>query len=109
MQEEVFGPILPFVTMESAEDAIRFINARYLPIQFKLQDSYYTSNWRKILGWTAFKFSVFIIMTNIHAARPRPLCLYVFSEVESLQTRMRNLIPSGTAVMNDTIIQFASN
>lgn len=30
MQEEVFGPILPFLTMDSPEEAIDFINARYV-------------------------------------------------------------------------------
>lgn len=28
MQEEIFGPILPIVEVESAYDAIQFINAR---------------------------------------------------------------------------------
>lgn len=30
MQEEIFGPILPIVNVESAYDAIKFINSRYL-------------------------------------------------------------------------------
>lgn len=29
MEEEIFGPILPIFTVESAYDAIKFINARY--------------------------------------------------------------------------------
>lgn len=29
MQEEIFGPILPILEVESAYDAIQFINARY--------------------------------------------------------------------------------
>jgi acyl-CoA reductase-like NAD-dependent aldehyde dehydrogenase len=29
MMDEVFGPILPFLTVDSPEEAIRFINARY--------------------------------------------------------------------------------
>lgn len=28
MQEEIFGPILPIVNVESAYDAIKFINSR---------------------------------------------------------------------------------
>lgn len=28
MQDEIFGPILPIVNVESAYDAIKFINAR---------------------------------------------------------------------------------
>lgn len=30
MQEEIFGPILPIVNVESAFEAIQFINARYV-------------------------------------------------------------------------------
>ncbi len=32
MQEEIFGPILPFVTINSAEEAVEFINAREKPL-----------------------------------------------------------------------------
>jgi len=30
MQEEIFGPILPFVTIQNYQEAIDFINAGYL-------------------------------------------------------------------------------
>ena len=30
MQEEIFGPILPIILVESAYEAIQFINARYI-------------------------------------------------------------------------------
>lgn len=29
MQEEIFGPVLPIVTVENAYEAIKFINSRY--------------------------------------------------------------------------------
>ena len=29
MQEEIFGPILPFVTVENIDEAIEFVNERY--------------------------------------------------------------------------------
>lgn len=29
MQEEIFGPILPIINVESAYEAIKFINSRY--------------------------------------------------------------------------------
>ena len=32
MQEEIFGPILPFVTANNEQEAIRFINARDKPL-----------------------------------------------------------------------------
>ena len=30
MQEEIFGPILPFITISNYEEAINFINEKYL-------------------------------------------------------------------------------
>jgi len=30
MQEEIFGPLLPFVTMENVDKAIEFVNERYM-------------------------------------------------------------------------------
>ena len=30
MQEEIFGPILPFITVSNYEEAINFINEKYL-------------------------------------------------------------------------------
>ncbi len=32
MQEEIFGPILPMVTISGADDAVAFINAREKPL-----------------------------------------------------------------------------
>ncbi|NVM94531.1 aldehyde dehydrogenase family protein [Arthrobacter wenxiniae] len=32
MEEEIFGPVLPLVTVESAADAVRFVNARDKPL-----------------------------------------------------------------------------
>uniref|UniRef100_A0A9L0IAD1 Aldehyde dehydrogenase family 3 member A2 n=1 Tax=Equus asinus TaxID=9793 RepID=A0A9L0IAD1_EQUAS len=34
MQEEIFGPILPIVSVKNAEEAIRFINEREKPLAF---------------------------------------------------------------------------
>lgn len=28
MQEEIFGPILPFITVENMEEAVKFVNKR---------------------------------------------------------------------------------
>lgn len=32
MQEEIFGPILPILTVETLEEAINFVNAREKPL-----------------------------------------------------------------------------
>lgn len=34
MQEEIFGPILPIVPIENADEAIKFINDREKPLAF---------------------------------------------------------------------------
>lgn len=34
MQEEIFGPILPILTVKSPEEALRFINSRPKPLSF---------------------------------------------------------------------------
>ena len=30
MQEEIFGPLLPFITVENVDKAIEFVNDRYI-------------------------------------------------------------------------------
>lgn len=35
MGEEIFGPILPFVTVENSQEAIDFINSRYFRFLIK--------------------------------------------------------------------------
>ena len=30
MQEEIFGPLLPFVTVENMDKAVEFVNERYI-------------------------------------------------------------------------------
>lgn len=39
MQEEIFGPILPFITIVNDRDAIEFINARDKPLAFYIFSS----------------------------------------------------------------------
>ena len=34
MLEEIFGPILPIVTVETVEDAINFINSKDKPLRY---------------------------------------------------------------------------
>ncbi|XP_049964641.1 aldehyde dehydrogenase, dimeric NADP-preferring-like isoform X2 [Schistocerca serialis cubense] len=66
MQEEVFGPILPIINVESAFDAIKFINSRW-----------------------------------------HPLTLYVFTTDKSIQKLFMDQTRSGSACINDTVMQFA--
>lgn len=46
MQEEIFGPILPFITVNSEEEAIDFINARDKPLALYI----FSSN-RKLINF----------------------------------------------------------
>ena len=46
MQEEIFGPILPILTVTSLDDAIAFINARERPLAI-----YVFSSCKKVQSW----------------------------------------------------------
>ncbi|XP_026424317.1 aldehyde dehydrogenase family 3 member F1-like [Papaver somniferum] len=65
MTDEIFGPILPIITLTKIEDSIEFINSR-----------------------------------------PKPLALYVFTNNETLKTRMINETSSGSLTFNDAVIQY---
>lgn len=65
MKEEIFGPIMPIVTIANAHEAIKFINAR-----------------------------------------DRPLTSYVFTKDKQIQDLFLENTISGSAVVNDTLIQF---
>lgn len=65
MQEEIFGPILPFRTYEDINEAIDFINSR-----------------------------------------EKPLSLYIFSKTQHHIDRVRTATSSGTACINDCVLQF---
>ncbi|KAF6210778.1 hypothetical protein GE061_013889 [Apolygus lucorum] len=66
MKDEIFGPVLPIVNVNSAKDAVDFINSR-----------------------------------------PKPLSLYVFTNNTQVQELILNNTSSGSAVVNDTLLQFA--
>lgn len=65
MKEEIFGPIMPIVTVSNAHEAIKFVNSR-----------------------------------------ERPLTAYVFSSDKKIQDLFLENTISGSAVINDTLIQF---
>ncbi|NWH77073.1 AL3A2 dehydrogenase, partial [Piaya cayana] len=46
MEEEIFGPVLPIVTMRSVDEAIEFINSREKPLAL-----YVFSNNKKLVNW----------------------------------------------------------
>lgn len=66
MNDEIFGPLLPVITLKRIEESIDFINSR-----------------------------------------PKPLCIYLFSNNKDLKERVVSETSSGSVAVNDTIVQFA--
>ena len=76
MQEEIFGPILPIITVSNRNDAIQSIRRINMPTNG---------------GMT---------MT--------PLCLYVFTNSNSVLQQMIQQVPAGSVVRNDCLIHLCS-
>ncbi|KAG8227237.1 hypothetical protein J437_LFUL003968 [Ladona fulva] len=85
MQEEIFGPILPIVNVDNAYEAIKLINSRSCGISCP--------------STIAF-FSNFLSLEN-------PLTLYVFTKDKAMQALILSQTKSGSACINDTVLQFA--
>jgi len=68
MQDEIFGPILPILAVDSFDDALEYVNSR-----------------------------------------PHPLTLYVFTKNNKLKQKIIDGTQSGSAVVNDTLVQFAQS
>ncbi len=83
MQEEIFGPILPFIRIEDHNEAINFINQRYI----------------KILN---FMCHLYVL---IHLYRDKPLALYVFSKNENIFEEFKNRTSSGSFGYNECLLQ----
>jgi acyl-CoA reductase-like NAD-dependent aldehyde dehydrogenase len=84
MQDEIFGPVLPFITVKNHQEAIEFINQRFFfsfnlshLINFKL---------RKIIN------------------REKPLALYVFSNNSQVFEDFKHQTSSGSVVLNETLM-----
>jgi len=68
MQEEIFGPILPIINVNSVEEAVQFVNSR-----------------------------------------EKPLTAYVFTRNQDIQDKFLSGTSSGSACVNDTLIQYCVN
>lgn len=73
MKEEIFGPILPVVTVESAYEAIGFINSRYddlnisaenlnISVQINVKEGKNLQNWKYSIFMYVFKFIRFVLL-----------------------------------------------
>nr|CAD7404576.1 unnamed protein product [Timema cristinae] len=83
MQEEIFGPILPVVNVESAFDAIKFINSRYVVKETDL-----------------------IIPQLPDLETEEPLTLYVFTTDKKVRELILSQTRSGSTCVNDTLMHF---
>lgn len=94
MQEEIFGPILPIVTVENAFDAIQFVNSKY--VQCSMFTAINTEKSNIIIS----------IVSNFFERSHSPLVLYLFSKDSKIQELFTNLTRSGSMCINDTVMQY---
>lgn len=85
MQEEIFGPILPIVTVNSVDEAIEFINKKWEQprpchiINFR--------NWK----------------LRISPIRSKPLALYTFAKDDKVNKKIIAKTSSGGVCVNDVV------
>ena len=78
MQEEIFGPILPIITVSDRNEAIQYMRTMNAPTNS----------------------GVGMSMT--------PLCLYVYTNSDSVLQQMIQQVPAGSVVRNDCLIHLCS-
>lgn len=64
MQEEIFGPLLPIVTVSDMDEAIRFINEREKPLALYLFCSDKKVRTTPRAGANAFRFMAFLSVSG---------------------------------------------
>jgi len=92
MDDEIFGPILPILTVNSHDEAIQLILSRYAIRNY--------ATLRKVFVFSGGYVHDF--------CRPKPLALYVFSKTESVVQKFLDRTSSGGVCVNDTIWHCAS-
>ena len=116
MKEEIFGPILPFVTVDSVDKAIEFVNSRWL-----LMSTYFARCHSKgtciypILLYSSFlppspflflPFSSVPPLLSLLLSLPRekPLALYIFTESKHTLQLVTQNTSTGAITHNDTFL-----
>ncbi|EFX71031.1 hypothetical protein DAPPUDRAFT_60686 [Daphnia pulex] len=136
MQEEIFGPILPIVEVESAYDAIQFINAREKALTIyifsrnaKTQQAFLeetscgsvcvNDTMMQFTGETMLVMNFYIPARNCHLLisahliiisiwfREKPLSLYIFSKNKKITNLFTGNTSCGSICVNDTMVQFS--
>jgi acyl-CoA reductase-like NAD-dependent aldehyde dehydrogenase len=89
MADELFGPILPIITTNSKEDALKFIKSRHVYIYIFID------------------CLIYILSKNfVILCRPKPLALYVFSRSKPTLEYFIENSSSGAICCNDVVIHF---
>nr|CAD7405601.1 unnamed protein product [Timema poppensis] len=102
MQEEIFGPILPVVNVESAFDAIKFINSREEPLTLYVFTT--DKKVRELILSQTRSGSTCINDTLMHF---KPLAFYIFSKSSKDRDLLINNVSCGGVCCNDTIMHLA--
>ncbi|TMW41086.1 hypothetical protein DOY81_013835 [Sarcophaga bullata] len=110
MQQEIFGPILPIINVESAYDAIKFINSRESPLVmyiFTMEPEV-----QNLFVHGTQSGGILLNDTIMHYAgkkkyMEKPLVVYVFSKSTKLVQEFIENTTSGGFCSNDSIMHVA--
>ncbi|KAE8700265.1 Copper/zinc superoxide dismutase 1 [Hibiscus syriacus] len=105
MTEEVFGPLLPIITVRNIETLRKEDIYRLISSSSSLQGAvpfHLLKN--QGLFWQLNRIEDGIDFIN---SRPKPLAIYAFTKNEVLRKRIVSETSSGSVVFNDAIIRFA--
>nr|CAD7604715.1 unnamed protein product [Timema genevievae] len=112
MQEEIFGPILPVVNVESAFDAIKFINSRKEPLTLYVFTT--DKKVRELIlsqtrsGSTCINDTLMHFVGESTAVKDptleKPLAFYIFTKSSKDRDLLINNVSCGGVCCNDTIM-----
>ncbi|KAF3429542.1 hypothetical protein E2986_00708 [Frieseomelitta varia] len=106
MQDEIFGPILPFININNAYEAINFINSRESPLVL-----YIFSKDRKVQDLLISQTRSGSIGVNEtlmqYCGEKKPLSLYIFCTDEKTISLFLKNTSSGNACVNDIMMNLA--
>ncbi|KOX73511.1 Fatty aldehyde dehydrogenase, partial [Melipona quadrifasciata] len=106
MQDEIFGPILPFINVNNAYEAINFINSRDSPLVL-----YIFSKDRKVQDLLISQTRSGSVAVNEtitqYCGEEKPLTMYTFSTDEKTISLFLKNTSSGSACVNDVIMNVA--
>ncbi|CAK9808930.1 Aldehyde dehydrogenase family 3 member A2 [Anthophora quadrimaculata] len=106
MQDEIFGPILPFLNVNNAYEAINFINSRESPLVL-----YIFSKDRRVQDLLINQTRSGSVAVNDtimqYCGEEKPLALYIFSNSNKTVSLFLDNTSSGNACINDIMMHAA--